>query len=76
MFDYVGQAFVLAEIAAMLPDNMQPCGKFYFVSRKEAEKKLANLEPDPNRGPGYILNSYYCFNCDGFHVGHTRVKKL
>lgn len=59
---------------SVLPDGMEPCGKFWYVSRQSATERMATMEPDPNRGPGYILNVYFCFDCDGFHIGHTKVR--
>jgi hypothetical protein len=54
------------------PDGMIPCGSRWYRDHAEAERVMATLKP--TRGPGWILNSYYCYNCDGYHVGHTREK--
>jgi hypothetical protein len=56
--------------AAILPDNMDPCGKVWYATLQEAEKKAATMKS--NRGANWILNAYYCYVCDGFHVGHTK----
>ena len=56
----------------ILPDNMEPCGKKWFRSKAEAEAELPSMRP--TRGPKFRLNAYYCEGCDGFHIGHTRIK--
>lgn len=57
---------------SVMPDGMEPCGKFWYLSSDSANAAMVTMQPDPNRGPGWILNSFYCFDCDGFHIGHTR----
>lgn len=53
----------------ILPDGMNPCGKYWHPSQGEAEFQMTKMVPI--RGPEFVLNAYYCFPCDGWHVGHT-----
>ena len=57
----------------ILPDGLNPCGKWWYRTKAEAETQMARQKPDPNRGPGWELNVYYCQGCQGWHIGHTRV---
>lgn len=56
-----------------LPDGMNPCGKKWYLTQQEADAEMAHMHSI--RGPEYILNSFYCFDCDGFHIGHTRIDR-
>jgi hypothetical protein len=70
-----GTAMALAA-EPILPDNMQPCGKFWFKSEAEAEEKISRDGMHSIKGPAYALNVYYCYGCDGYHIGHTLIKKM
>lgn len=54
------------------PDAMEPCGKEWHRSRESATNRMSGMKS--TRGPEFVLNVYYCKGCDGFHVGHTRVR--
>jgi hypothetical protein len=55
----------------ILPDGMQPCGKDWLRSRAEGNAVLARMVSDRD-AKVWVLKVYYCHDCDGFHVGHTR----
>jgi hypothetical protein len=57
----------------ILRDGMDPCGKKWFKDQAEAEREMEHMHSI--RGPEYELNAYYCYDCDGFHIGHTRIRK-
>ena len=63
----------VSDLLSTLPDGMNPCGKFWHLTKAEAEEQISHMEP--RRGPGFILNAYYCYDCDGYHIGHTKERK-
>lgn len=65
----------IPEPEPILPDNMDPCGKYWYATREEAENNLKLLGWTSNKGPRFKMNAYYCFGCDGFHIGHTEMKR-
>jgi hypothetical protein len=74
------QRFVLPAMPAIelprmpiLPDGMEPCGKVWFFSKGTAEREMEHMKSI--RGPEFELNAYYCYGCDGHHIGHTRIQR-
>lgn len=57
--------------AEVLPDNMNPCGKVWFPTKFAAESEIESQHMKPIK-PGHVLNGYYCYGCDGYHIGHTK----
>lgn len=55
----------------ILPDAMNPCGKRWFLTAREPREEIRHMKP---RKPNSVLNSYYCYPCDGYHIGHTELR--
>lgn len=50
---------------------MQPCGKWWYKSRAEAEQRLNTMLQKPTTVHPETLNVYECGNCEGWHIGHN-----
>ena len=54
-----------------------PCGKGKnkYDSRKEAKQAMNRRNRQIQRGGIYIMNVYYCDECDGWHLTSMTSKK-
>lgn len=50
---------------------MTPCGKWWYRDQKEAEGRLNTMLRRPDIKLPETLNTYYCEECMGWHVGHN-----
>lgn len=52
------------------------CGKITYELKRDAKKQLKSLNvPNRTYGKEGELNVYYCPDCGGFHIGHTKYKE-
>lgn len=58
------------------PASMNPCGKFWHKTEEEATQHLAVMLKQPSIRKGYLLDAYYCEDCEGWHIGHSHYKGI
>jgi hypothetical protein len=54
---------------------MNPCGKYWYKEREEAEAKVARMKKQPTVERAHQLNAYFCTRCEGWHVGRNYLLK-
>lgn len=51
---------------------MSPCGKEWFNTKAEAQRKMeSRIAVGRLNKQVDLLNAYYCERCEGWHLGHN-----